>query len=247
MQTNLTIFKFEERQVRTVEIDGEIYFVGKDVCDILGYQNSRKAIADHCLEGVTKSYTIKYVVNTVINESGLYQLILGSRMPNAVKFKSWVTSEVLPSIRKTGKFEIKPSPILPDFTNPAVAARAWADEYEGKIEAQKQLEEQKPKVEYAEAMGGATNAVDLGDFAKTYSTNTGNRIGRNTLFDLLRQKGVFMPGKNVPKQKFINAGLFVVNQFLVESINELKFKTLVTPAGEEWLIKKLNVHFGSGK
>ena len=101
------IFNNEEfGQVRTLVINGEPWFVGKDVAEILGYSNTRKALADHVDEedkGVTKCDTLGGVQDlTVINESGLYSLILSSKMPNAKKFKHWVTSEVLPSIRKHG-------------------------------------------------------------------------------------------------------------------------------------------------
>lgn len=109
----LQIFSNEEfGQIRTVEIDGEIYFVGKDVTEILGYSNPRKAIIDHVDEedktdGVTIRDSIGREQNPVcINESGLYSLILSSKMPNAKKFKRWVTSEVLPTLRKTGSYEM---------------------------------------------------------------------------------------------------------------------------------------------
>lgn len=105
--SDLQIFNNEEfGQVRTLVIDGEPWFVGKDVAEILGYSNTRKALADHVDEedkGVTKCDTLGGVQDlTVINESGLYGLILSSKMPNAKKFKHWVTSEVLPAIRKHG-------------------------------------------------------------------------------------------------------------------------------------------------
>lgn len=109
----LQIFNNEEfGQIRTVEIDGEIYFVGKDVTEILGYSNPRKAIIDHVDEedktdGVTIRDSIGREQNPVcINESGLYSLILSSKMPNAKKFKRWVTSEILPTLRKTGSYEM---------------------------------------------------------------------------------------------------------------------------------------------
>lgn len=101
-------FSFEGRQIRALTIEGEPYFVGKDVAEVLGYSNSRKAIADHVDsedKGVTKCYTLGGTQKlTVINESGLYSLILGSKLPIAKKFKHWVTSEVLPTIRKHGAY-----------------------------------------------------------------------------------------------------------------------------------------------
>lgn len=97
-------------KVRTVRIDNETYFVGKDIAEILGFSNSRKAIADHVDDedkGVTNCYTPGGKQNvTIINESGLYSLILGSKLESAKKFKHWVTSEVLPSIRKTGGYNV---------------------------------------------------------------------------------------------------------------------------------------------
>ena len=106
---NLEIFKNEEfGEVRVVVIEGEPWFVGKDVAKILGYSNSRKAISDHVDDedkGVTKCDTLGGVQDlTVINESGLYSLIISSKLPTAKKFKRWVTSEVLPTIRKTGGY-----------------------------------------------------------------------------------------------------------------------------------------------
>lgn len=106
---NIKIFENPEfGSIRTVERNGEPWFVGKDVATALGYSNSRKGIADHVDEedkGVTYRYTPGGNQNmTIINESGLYSLILSSKLPTAKKFKHWVTSEVLPSIRKTGGY-----------------------------------------------------------------------------------------------------------------------------------------------
>ena len=104
----LQTFSFEEEEVRTLTINDEPYFVGKDITEILGYSNSRKALIDHVDEedkGVTKCDTLGGKQDlTVINESGLYSLILKSKLPTAKKFKRWVTSEVLPTIRKHGMY-----------------------------------------------------------------------------------------------------------------------------------------------
>ena len=103
-------------QVRTVEIDGEPWFVGKDVAEALGYSNTRKALADHVDgEDKTDGVTIRDSIGreqkpVIINESGLYCLILSSKLPGAKEFKRWVTSEVIPSIRKTGGYTLKPAP-----------------------------------------------------------------------------------------------------------------------------------------
>lgn len=113
MKNNIVAFKYEEQQVRTIEKNGEPWFVGKDVADILGYSDTAQAVRKHIDnedKGVVEMTTPggKQPV-TIINESGLYSLILSSKLPTAKEFKHWVTSEVLPSIRKTGEYKITPA------------------------------------------------------------------------------------------------------------------------------------------
>ena len=113
--SELQTFNFEELPVRTLSIDGEPYFVGKDVADILGYSNSRKALLDHVDE--EDKLTSRIVTagqnrnQTIINESGLYSLIFSSKLESAKRFKRWVTSEVLPALRKTGTYQISNDPM----------------------------------------------------------------------------------------------------------------------------------------
>jgi hypothetical protein len=117
MSAEIIPFEFEGREVRTVTIDGEPWFVAADLCTILGYKNSRKAIADHVDsedKGVTKRDTVGgSQSHTIVNESGLYTLILRSTLPQAKRFKHWVTSEVLPTIRKTGQFQFDVPFLMP--------------------------------------------------------------------------------------------------------------------------------------
>ena len=132
----LQVFKNPEfGTVRTVEVNGEPWLVGKDVAEALGYTNSRKALIDHVDpedKGVTKCDTLGGPQDfTVINESGLYSLIFSSRLPDAKKFKRWVTSEVLPSIRKTGSYSMRPAPVqvvktkMPDVSPGGLANLIW--------------------------------------------------------------------------------------------------------------------------
>lgn len=112
---NELVFNFNEREVRTIVLNNEPYFVGKDVAEILGYNEPRKAISRH----VDSEDGMKYPIltnggtqeMTVINESGLYSLILSSKLPQAKEFKKWVTKEVLPAIRKTGSYNIPSNPM----------------------------------------------------------------------------------------------------------------------------------------
>nr|DAT48530.1 MAG TPA: repressor domain protein [Caudoviricetes sp.] len=113
MKNNIVAFKYEEQQVRTIEKNGEPWFVGKDVAEILGYSDTAQAVRKHIDnedKGVVEMTTPggKQPV-TIINESGLYSLILSSKLPTAKEFKRWVTSKVLPSIRKTGEYKITPA------------------------------------------------------------------------------------------------------------------------------------------
>ncbi|HCU7075319.1 TPA: ORF6C domain-containing protein [Staphylococcus aureus] len=111
----LQIFNFEELPVRTLEVDGEPYFIGKDVADILGYANGRDALSKHVdAEDKLTSQIATAGQNrnvTIINESGLYSLIFSSKLENAKRFKRWVTSEVLPTLRKTGAYQVPSDPM----------------------------------------------------------------------------------------------------------------------------------------
>ncbi|HDJ3067244.1 TPA: BRO family protein [Staphylococcus aureus] len=111
----LQIFNFEELPVRTLEVDGEPYFIGKDVADILGYANGRDALSKHVdAEDKLTSQIATAGQNrnvTIINESGLYSLIFSSKLVNAKRFKRWVTSEVLPTLRKTGAYQVPSDPM----------------------------------------------------------------------------------------------------------------------------------------
>ena len=111
----MKIFNFEDNEVRTQTINGEPWFVGKDVADILGYSNPAKAIRDHVDDedkGQNDTFTPGGMqIMTIVNESGLYSLVFKSQLPSAKRFKRWVTSEVLPTIRKTGSYQIPADPM----------------------------------------------------------------------------------------------------------------------------------------
>lgn len=230
----ISIFNFENQNVRTVIIDNDIWFVASDVTKILGYQNGRDAISKHCLDGVAKKYTIKDVVNriqemTIINESGIYQLVMASKMPNAIKFKQWVTEKILPSIRKTGSYSVNPKPELSIEEMTLLVIQNM----QSKIADQsKQLEEQKPKVEFAEKIVNTGNGVSIGDFAKTIG------LGQNKLFDWLR-KNKYLMSNNIPYQQYIDNGYFKVIEWVLEKKNEAKFKTLITGKGQEYISGRL--------
>ncbi|MEI6729586.1 MAG: Bro-N domain-containing protein [bacterium] len=125
----ITLFKYNEEKIRTINIETEVWFVAVDICNALGYTNSRKAISDHCFEDdVTNRYPINDSLGrkqfpTMINESGLYTLIFGSKLETAKAFKKWVTSEVLPTIRKTGSYGTTKSELSPMMARFALNAK----------------------------------------------------------------------------------------------------------------------------
>ena len=239
---NLVVFKNEEfGEIRTLEINGEPYFVGKDVAEILGYAEPRSAVSkkvDEEDKGVSKIATPSGTQEmTIINESGLYSLILSSKLPTAKKFKRWVTSEVLPSIRKTGKYSIvenKPSYAIED---PIERAKAWIKEQEEKQKIQVELQE---KNNFVNRIAISSNSVLVRELAKIAS-KAGQTIGEKKLWQKLRDWGYVLKNSTEPKQKYVDNGYFEV----VEGVRERNGKTFtyhttrVTGKGQEKIIKKL--------
>ena len=174
----LQVYKNAEfGSVRTTTLGGQSYFVGKDVAGILGYSNSRKALIDHVDEedkGVTKCDTLGGKQDLIIiNESGLYSLILSSKMPNAKKFKRWVTSEVLPAIRKHGLYVTDDLIANPDLAIAAFTALKEEREKNKELMAavaigQQQIAEMKPKATYYDVVLKCRDAVNISVIAKDY-------------------------------------------------------------------------------
>lgn len=222
----IQIFKHESfGDVRVIEVNGEPMFCASDVTRILGYSNGRKAIADHCDEGdVTKCDTPTSSSNqlmTYVNESGLYSLIFGSKLEGAKQFKRWVTSEVLPSIRKTGGY------IMPKTF--AQALRLAAEQQE-QIEAQQALlDAQKPKVEYFDALVDRNLLTNFRDTAKELGIGQADFIKK-----LLTSKYVYRDAKNKlkPYAQFAKT-LFELKEFKSNNNKHTDLQTLITPRGRE--------------
>lgn len=227
MSQELSIFSNPEfGSIRVVMHEGEPWFIAKDVCEILGTETRDvPSILDndeqrplvgiiHTLndsEGLRKD-------SRIVSEAGLYSLILRSRKPEAKKFKRWVTHEVLPSIRKTGGYSMTS---MPDFTNPAQAARAWADEYEAKMLAQKQVKELAETVEAQEmALGdhrdwkSVTAIPWLKEYFRDTKPSTCARIGKVLT--------MFSKVKSFEVKKIEDPRWGKVNSYHIETINWLK-------------------------
>lgn len=211
------IFDFHGQEVRAVTIDNEPYFVGKDVAEILGYTNSRQALKNHVDEddkGVSKCDTPGGKQDLVIiNESGLYSLILSSKLPQAKEFKRWVTSEVLPTIRKNGMYATDELLDNPDF---AIAAlQKLKEEREAKKQLEAQIEANRPKVIFSDAVSASHTSILVGEFAKIMRQN-GADMGQNRMFAWLRENGYLISRKgsdrNMPTQKSMELGLFEIKE-----------------------------------
>lgn len=246
MDSNLQLFAFEGNQVRTLKIDGEPWFVGKDIAEILGYSNTNKALKDHVDEEDKRGYRIVTPLGKqtakVINESGLYSLILSSKMPNAKKFKHWVTSEVLPAIRKHGAYmtDEKAFDVVNNKNGLADLLQQAADQLKQK---DIQIEKMKPKALFADAVATSKNDILIGQLAKILKQN-GYNTGQNRLFKWLREhhylcaKGIRY---NQPTQKAMNLGLFKVRERTVnnpDGSTRITVTTKVTGKGQQYFINR---------
>lgn len=247
---NIQVFKNSEfGTVRTVEVDREPFFVGKDVAEILGYSNPQKAIRDHVDEEdktLNESFTVNGTMAVLINESGLYSLVLSSKLPTAKRFKRWVTSEVLPAIRKTGGYIGGAE----NMTEAEIMARAvligqrTIEEQKRKIDnLQNEIDVNRPKVLFADAVSASHTSILVGELAKILRGN-GCNIGQNRLFERLRNDGYLMKcgtSKNIPTQRAMEMGLFEIKEGSYingSGANVITKTTKVTGKGQTFFVNK---------
>lgn len=234
-----------------MEIDGEPYFVGKDVAVALGYAKPENAISAHVdqedktttlIQGDGSNYKSK---TTLINESGLYSLILSSKLPKAKEFKHWITAEVLPIIRKTGGY-VNDTKQFVDYyfadcnTYGREAITLMLNETKRMAN---QLKAQAPKVLFAEAVESSKTSIPVGDLAKLIKQN-GVDIGQNRLFSWLRMNDYLIKSgdrKNMPTQKSMDLGLFEVKIstfYRPDGTVDITKTPKVTGKGQTYLINK---------
>lgn len=243
MKNELEIFKNEEfGEIRIVTIDEEPWFVAKDIANNLGYQNGSRDINRH----VHEEDRVKDMVfdgrqnkeTILINESGLYALILGSKLESARKFKHWVTSEVLPAIRKHGLYATEDLLNDPDLL--IAMATELKNERQARKLAEEKIEKQKPLVDFANQVSDTTDLIDMKTMAKLLKDNNIN-IGRNRLFEFLRIKKILMKD-NQPYQQYVDAGYFKVNEYTyTNSLGKTKTnrQTFITGKGQLYITKKV--------
>lgn len=258
---DLQIFNFSGLDVRTVLIDEEPYFVGKDVAEVLGYKKPENAVANHVdeedktttlIQGTGSNYKSKTVI---VNESGLYSLILSSKLPTAKKFKHWVTSEVLPAIRQHGAYmtDEKAFDVVNNKSGLADLLQQAADQLKQK---DIQIAELKPKALFADSVATSNSTILVGELAKILRGN-GIEIGQNRLFDWLRKNGYLISKKgssyNLPTQKSMNLGLFKIKETTINHSNgsvSISKTAKVTGKGQQYFINKflncMSHIYGSG-
>ena len=256
MENEIKIFENEEfGKVRTVIKDGEPWLVGKDVAEILEYSNTRDAISRHVdsedkttvvISDSGSSYKSK---TTIINESGFYSLVLSSKMPKAKEFRRWVTSNVLPTIRRTGGYVANEDMFIENYLP------FLEEPYQGLFRLQmmaiNQLNERirhdQPLLEFANQVSNSENLIDMNAMAKL-AIEENIPIGRNRLFRWLRENEILM-SDNLPYQKYIDRGYFAVKESVFEtgSMTKTYQQTFVTGKGQQFIIGLLKKEFcGNG-
>ena len=232
-------------KIRTIVIDDEPWFVGKDVAAALGYTNSRKALADHVDEEDKNTVANRDGIQgnpnmTAINESGVYALVFGSKLPTARAFKRWVTHEVLPAIRKTGSYHASGSYMIDD---PIERARAWIREQEERKQLAAANAAMQPKALFADAVSASETSILIGGLAKLIKQN-GVDIGQKRLFDWLREHGFLIKNgtdKNMPTQRAMERGLFEVKEGSFvdgNGVNRITRTTKVTGKGQIYFVNR---------
>ena len=267
----LQLIQNEQFKVRKTDYNGQTWFVGRDVASILGYANNRKAILDHVEEDdrlTTQVNTPKGLRSTiVINEIGVYSLVLGSKLPEAKSFKRWICGEVIPSIRKTGAYmteetlaRVQADPTaLQELTAKLEEERAkhietlkLVGQHEQTIKEKDALIERKnayfarnkPRIDFAKAVYENKTAILVGEMAKLLNQN-GIDIGQNRFFQWLRENGYLQSKEgqmwNVPYQKCIESGLFIIKESIAKAKDgsEIISRTpMVTGKGQRYFISK---------
>ena len=252
MTNELQVFNNAEfGQVRTLVEDDKILFCANDVAKALGYKIPKDAVKQHCRGAVkhllTDSLGREQETN-FIPEGDVYRLIIRSKLPAAEKFERWVFDEILPAINKHGGY-LTPDKIEEVLLNPDTIIKLATDlkaEREKRINAEKQIETDKPKVLFADAVATAKTSILIGELAKLIKQN-GYDIGQKRLFNFLREKGYLIKRKgidyNMPTQKSMNLGLFEIKERTINHTDHVEIvkTTKVTGKGQIYFINLFGV------
>lgn len=241
---SLQLFEYQNKMIRTIAIDGEAWFVAKDVCDLLDITNIGNVMArlPNAMKGIHTVDTLGGPQQmSVVNEAGVYKLSFTSRKPEAEAFTDFVAGTILPSIRKHGAY-MTPETIESILINPDVVIQLATrlKEHQAEIAAQNQyIKALEPKAEFYDAVAGSKDAISIGDMAKVLAIRG---IGRNNLFSILRDKKI-LDERNVPYQAFVDRGYFRVVEQKYTKVNgetKINLKTLVYQRGLDFVRKTVS-------
>ncbi|MDX2357446.1 phage antirepressor [Dietzia sp. PP-33] len=245
----LVPFQYGDAQVRVVTIESEPWFVLADLCRVLEIRNARDVSGrlDEDMKGVDQIDTPGGRQSvTVVSEAGMYEVVIRSDNPEAAAFRRWITSEVLPSIRKHGGYltEAKVEAVL---SNPDTIIRLATDlkaERARRAELEAQREFDAPKVLFADAVSASKSNILVGELAKVLKGN-GIDIGANRLFEVLRSRGYLISRKgtdwNMPTQKSMELGLFRIKETTVvhsDGHTSLNKTPKVTGKGQQYFVER---------
>ncbi|ETK29931.1 putative prophage antirepressor [Paenibacillus larvae subsp. larvae DSM 25719] len=241
----LQVFNFTGKDVRVIMKDGHPWWVAKDVCGVLEIKNNRDALSrmDEDEKGVVSIDTLGGAQQMqVLNESGLYSLVLSSRKPESKKFKRWVTHEVLPAIRKTGMYATDELLDNPDLL--IQAATKLKEEREARRQLEAQVKSDKPKVLFADAVSASKTSILIGELAKILKQN-GIQTGGKRLFEWMRANGYLIKRQgadyNMPTQRAMGMGLFEIKETSVTHSDghvTINKTSKVTGKGQVYFINK---------
>jgi prophage antirepressor-like protein len=227
----LQVFKFDEKDVRIIDKDGQPWWILSDICKILKLK-SAPMVSERLDEDEKNTISLNYSIpgnpnRTIINESGLYSVILRSDKPDAKRFRKWITSEVLPSIRKTGTYSINTPKTF------AEALQLAADQQKEIEKKNTQLQIAAPKVDFFDQVTSSKDAIEMKEVAKVLNIKN---MGRNNLFEFLRNQNILM-GNNTPYQHYIDCGYFRVieQKYEVEGEIHINLKTIVYQKGLDFI------------
>lgn len=261
MINELQVFSYEGSEIRTVQLGGEPWWVLKDICDVLELSNP-SVIADRLDDDEKAKVDPKQYLGsrsnepaTVISESGLYNVILLSRKPEAKKFKRWITHEVLPTIRKHGAYvtSAKLEEMISDPEAWIKVLTALKDERAAKERLQLEAAQNEPKIVFADAVSVSNGTILIGELAKILKGN-GIEIGQNRLFEKLRQDGYLIKRQgtdyNAPTQRAMELGLFKVKETAITHSDghvTISKTTKVTGKGQQYFINLFLGRSGDGQ
>lgn len=245
--SNIQIFNYNSNEIRTIQKDGEPWFVLRDVCNVLGLGTPARVAERLDPDEVSQTHITdsmgRQQETTIINESGLYNVILRSDKPEAKPFRKWVTSEVLPTIRRHGMYATPDTveKMLADPDTTIKLLETIKQERAARLALEAKAEADKPKVLFADAVSASHTSILVGDLAKLLRQN-GVEIGQNRLFSFLREKGYLCSqGEryNLPTQRSMDRGWFQVKETTINQPNgsvRITRTVKVTGKGQQYFI-----------